>query len=77
MPNTLSDGGLLVWLTKTIALAALFFSLFVISGQLATYVFKWTGCIWASSAVFGLSMLGSSTVLAVWGMWDILNQLLN
>lgn len=77
MPNTLSDGGPPVWITKTIALAALFFSLFVISGQLATWVFKLTGCIWTSSAVFGLSMLASSIVLAAWGVWDIVSHLLN
>jgi hypothetical protein len=65
-----------MWLLKTTALAVALFSIFVLSGQIATWVFTWTGCLWASSAIFGVSMLGAGTVVWLWGIWDVINHLL-
>lgn len=61
-----------MWIAKTIALAALIFSLFVLSGHMATYVFSWTGCIWTSSVVFGVGILGSMVVVVfLTGLVDV------
>lgn len=72
---TPSDGGTPVWLLKTAFVAVVLFGIFVLSGQIATWVFLWTGCLWTSSAIFGLSMLSAGTLFWIVSMWDLLHHL--
>lgn len=53
------------------------FGVFVLSGQIATWVFAWTGCLWTSSAIFGISMLSAGTLVWILGMWDLLNYMIH
>ena len=69
------DGGTPVWLLKTSTFAIVLFGIFVLSGQIATWVFSWTGCLWTSSAIFGISMIGAGTIMGIVGMWDFLQHL--
>ena len=61
-----------MWFTKTVGLALLLFSAFMLSGQIAHWVFKYTGCIYTSSAVFGVSMITSVLVLVLTGLLEII-----
>lgn len=65
-----------MWLLKTTTLAVVLFSIFVLSGQLATWVFSWTGCLWTSSAIFGVSMVGTGVVVFAVGLWDMMAHLI-
>ena len=65
-----------MWLLKTSTLAVALFGIFVLSGQLATWVFSWTGCLWTSSAIFGFSMLGAGAIVWAVGIWDVIQHLM-
>lgn len=79
--NTLKDKyqlwGLPVWLLKQSALVVGLFGIFVLSGKLATWVFTLTSCLWTSSALFGVIMLGAGTIIYVMSIWDMVSQLLS
>ena len=65
-----------MWLLKTTALAVALFVIFVLSGQIATWVFSWTGCLWTSSAIFGVSMLGASALMWSLDIWAVIQHMI-
>jgi hypothetical protein len=75
--HTLSVRSPPVWLIKTTTLAVALFGIFVLSGQIATWVFSWTGCLWTSSAIFGVTMLGAGAMLGIVSMWDVFQNLIH
>jgi len=65
-----------VWFIKTITLVIMLFGIFWISGYMATWVFKLTGCIWSGSAIFGVLMVTSGLSLALTESWTWLIDLI-
>lgn len=50
------------------------FAMFLISAMVADWVLSWSGCIWSSSAFFGINFVTQLGMLSyVWhSVWDLL-----
>lgn len=59
--------------SKILAIFAVAFLVFAASGWLAQLIFVATGCVWTSTAGFGLSFLGlgAAVLSLVNGVWDL------
>jgi hypothetical protein len=40
-------------------------------------VFTWTGCLWTSSAIFGVSMLGAGVLVVSLDVWEVIQHLIS